>query len=128
MFEYSEKVIEHFRHPRNQKRIKNPDGVGKVGNPVCGDVMYLYIKVGKKNGEEYIKDIGFETMGCVAAVSTSSMLTELVKGKTLKEAEKIDKKDIAEALNGLPKIKMHCSVLAIKALKEAIKDYKRRKK
>lgn len=121
---YTKKVIETFRHPHNYGKIKSPDGVGKVGNIVCGDVMWLYIKVGKnKSGEEIIKDIKFETFGCVAAIATSSMITDLAKGKTIKEAMKITKDSVVESLEGLPKIKYHCSVLAADALAEAIYDY-----
>jgi nitrogen fixation NifU-like protein len=120
---YSEKLMEHFRNPKNMGRIENADGVGKVGNPVCGDVMYLYIKV--RNNR--LEDIKFETFGCAAAIGTSSMITELAKGKTLDEAVKITNKDIADNLDGLPPIKMHCSVLAADALKAAIKDYQNKK-
>jgi nitrogen fixation NifU-like protein len=121
---YTKKVMKYFRDPHNYGRIKNPDGVGKVGNPVCGDVMWLYIKVGKnKKGKEIIKDIKFETFGCVAAIATSSVITDLAKGKTLENALKIDKKQIVESLGGLPPIKLHCSVLAADALFEAIYDY-----
>ena len=120
---YTKKVIELFKKPHNYGRIKNPDGVGKVGNPVCGDVMWLYIKVGKKNGNDFIKDIKFETFGCVAAISTSSIITDIVKGETIKEALKIKKDDIVKSLGGLPKIKLHCSVLAVDALQAAISDY-----
>ena len=121
---YSKKVIEHFRNPHNYGKIKNPDGVGMVGNPVCGDVMYLYIKVGKN---EVIQDIKFETLGCVAALATSSIVTDLAKGKTIKEAEKIKSKDVVKSLGGLPAIKAHCSLLAIDALRAAITDYLLRK-
>jgi len=121
---YSKKALKYFRHPKNQGKIKNADGVGKVGNPVCGDVMYVYIKVGEnKKKEEMIKDIKFETFGCVAAIATSSVVTDLAKGKTLKEAVKINKKDIVDFLGGLPPIKIHCSVLAIDALTEAVYEY-----
>lgn len=121
---YTKKVIETFRNPHNYGRMKNPDGIGKVGNPVCGDVMWLYIKVGKnKKKEEIIKDIKFETFGCVAAISTSSIITDLVKGKTIKEALKVKKDDVIKSLGGLPKIKYHCSVLAVDALHKAIEDY-----
>ena len=122
---YTKKVLEAFKNPHNYGRMKNPDGIGKVGNPICGDVMWLYIKVGKN---EVIKDIKFETFGCVAAISTSSMITDLVKGKTIKEALKISKDDIVKSLGGLPKIKYHCSILAIDALKKAIEDYSSKKK
>lgn len=119
MKNYSEKVMEHFRNPRNVGEIKNPDGIGHVGNPVCGDIMELYIKV--KNN--IIVDAKFKTFGCGAAIATSSMVTELVKGKTIDEALKISNRAVAEALGGLPHIKMHCSVLAEEALKSAINDY-----
>lgn len=118
---YSEKVMEHFMHPKNMGEIENPDGVGKVGNPVCGDLMWIYIKVDKN--AKTIKDIKFKTLGCAAAIATSSMTTELAKGKTLEEAIRIDRKDIAQALGGLPPVKMHCSVLAADGLKEAVYDY-----
>ena len=121
---FTPKVIKYFRKPHNYGRMKNPDGVGKVGNPVCGDVMWLYIRVEKnKKGEEIIKDIKFETFGCVAAVATSSVITDLAKGKTLKEAMKINREKIVKSLGGLPPIKVHCSVLAAGALSEAIYDY-----
>ena len=121
---YSKKVIEHFQSPHNYGKIENPDGTGKVGNIICGDVMHLYIKVRKdKKGEEVIKDIKFETFGCVAAISTSSIVTDLAKGKILKEAMKIDSKKVVESLGGLPSIKHHCSLLAVDALGEAIYDY-----
>lgn len=116
---YSEKVMEHFYKPRNVGVIEDADGVGKVGNPVCGDMMELFIKV----EDERIKDIKFRTFGCGAAIATSSMVTELVKGKTLEEALKITNKTVAEALGGLPKQKMHCSVLGEEALDAAIYDY-----
>lgn len=126
---YSNKVMEHFRHPKNMGKIKDPNGVGKVGNPVCGDTMFIYIRVEKdKKGKEVIKNIGFETMGCAAAIATSSMLTSLAKGKTLDEAQEIDKEYIAESLGGLPPIKMHCSNLASDGLKKAIDDYLSRQK
>ncbi len=116
---YSEKVMEHFRNPRNMGEIPDADGVGTVGNPVCGDVMTVYIKV----KENRIEDIKFKTFGCGAAIATSSMITELAKGKTLDEALKITRADVAESLGGLPPIKMHCSNLAADALHAAIKDY-----
>jgi len=116
---YSNKVMDHFKNPRNVGEIENPDGVGHVGNPVCGDIMELYIKV--KDG--IIVDAKFKTFGCGAAIATSSMVTEIVKGKSLKEALKISNKTVAEALDGLPAIKMHCSVLAEEALTSAIEDY-----
>jgi len=120
---YSEKLLEHFRNPRNYGRIEDADGVGKVGNPVCGDVMYLYIKV----DDGRITDIKFETFGCAAAIATSSMVTEMVKGKTIEEALQVTNKAVAEALGGLPPIKMHCSLLAEEGLKAAILDYYNRR-
>ncbi|MCX5687956.1 MAG: Fe-S cluster assembly scaffold protein NifU [Candidatus Omnitrophica bacterium] len=122
--EYSEKVIEHFKNPRNVGEIPDADGVGNVGNPMCGDIMRLYIKV--ENNK--IVDAKFKTFGCGAAIATSSMVTELVKGKTIDEALKISNRAVAEALGGLPKIKMHCSMLAEEALKSAIEDYLKKKK
>ncbi|MCD6147006.1 MAG: Fe-S cluster assembly scaffold protein NifU [Thermoplasmata archaeon] len=116
---YSDKVIEHFRNPRNMGKIEDADGVGEVGNPVCGDLMKIYIKV--KDGK--IEDVKFETFGCAAAIATSSMVTELAKGKSIEEAMKIGRDDVARELDGLPPIKMHCSNLASDGLKEAIKDY-----
>jgi nitrogen fixation NifU-like protein len=127
---YSKKVMEHIQNPRNMGEIKNPDGVGTEGNPICGDVMRLYIKVSKPQrgkGSERIKDIKFQTLGCGAAIASSSMLTTMVKGKTLKEAEKITRKSIADALGGLPPVKIHCSVLAADALKKAIADFRKKK-
>ena len=122
---YSKKVMQAFTHPKNVGEIKDADGIGKVGNPVCGDIMYVYIKVGKKNGKEIIKDIKFKTMGCAAAIATSSMITELAKGMTLQQALKITREDVAKSLGGLPPIKMHCSNLAADALHEAIKNYRK---
>ncbi|MBE8540638.1 Fe-S cluster assembly scaffold protein NifU [Geoglobus acetivorans] len=116
---YSEKVLEHFRNPRNVGVIEDADGVGTVGNPVCGDLMTMYIKV----EDDRIVDIKFQTFGCGAAIATSSMATELAKGKTLEEALQITKQTVAEALGGLPPQKMHCSNLAADALKRAIADY-----
>jgi nitrogen fixation NifU-like protein len=116
---YGEKVMDHFRNPRNVGEMDNPDGIGHVGNPVCGDIMELYIKV--DNGT--ITDAKFKTFGCGAAIATSSMVTEMVKGKTIEEALKISNKAVAEALGGLPPVKMHCSVLAEEALTSAIDDY-----
>lgn len=120
MENYSEKVMEHFRNPRNVGEIENPDGIGHVGNPICGDVMELYIKV----KDNIITDAKFKTFGCGAAIATSSMVTELVIGKTIDEAKEITNKVVAEALDGLPPIKMHCSNLAEEALETAIKNYK----
>lgn len=125
---YSKKVMEHFKHPHNLKEIKNPDGIGKIGNPTCGDIMWVYIKVGKnKQGKEFIKDIGVKTFGCVAAIATSSMITELAKGKTLEEAKKITRDNIKDALDGLPPIKVHCSNLSADGLHKAIEDYEKKK-
>lgn len=122
---YSKKVMREIRNPKNMGRIKDPDGVGMVGNPVCGDIMKIYIKVAKRgNGKEYIKEIKFQTLGCGAAIATSSMITRVVKGRPLDEVEKITGKVLSEALGGLPAVKMHCSVLADKALKKAIEDYR----
>lgn len=121
---YTEKVLDHFRNPRNMGEIKNPDGFGKVGNPTCGDVMAIYIKV----KDEKIVDIKFKTYGCTAAIATSSVLTELVKGKTIDDALKLTRDDVANELGGLPAVKMHCSNLAADALREAIKDYRNKQK
>jgi nitrogen fixation NifU-like protein len=121
---YSEQVMEHFRNPRNVGAIEDADGIGKVGNPVCGDIMELTIKV--KDGR--IEDAKFRTFGCGAAIATSSMVTELVKGKTIDEALEVSNKAVAEALGGLPPVKMHCSVLAEQALRSAIEDYRTRQK
>jgi len=119
---YTEKVLDYFRNPRNMGKIKDPDGIGKVGNPVCGDVMWIYIKV----TDNRIVDCKFETFGCVAAIATSSVLTELAKGKTLDEALSITNQDVAKELGGLPPIKMHCSLLAADGLKSAIEDYRKK--
>lgn len=125
--QYSKKVIEHFKNPHNQGRIKNADAVGQVGNPTCGDVMKIYLKVGKNNqGEEIIKDIKFETLGCAAAISVSSALTDIAKGKTLPDALKIKKDDIVKDLGGLPPVKVHCSMLGVEALHQAIEKYNKR--
>ena len=124
---YSKKVLQHFRHPQNMGEIKNPDGVATVGNRVCGDIMRLFIKVGKKADVEYIKDIKFQTLGCAAAISVSSILTTMVKGKPLKDIEKITNKTVIKALGGLPSAKTHCSLLAADALKKALKNYRANK-
>lgn len=121
---YSEKVMEHFRNPRNVGDMENPDGIGHVGNPVCGDIMELYIKV----KDNTITDAKFKTFGCGAAIATSSMVTELVKGKSLEDALQISNRVVAEALGGLPPVKMHCSVLAEEALQSAIDDYLKKTK
>jgi len=117
--QYSEKVMQHFLNPHNVGELPDANGVGNVGNPICGDIMRLYIKV----EADRIVDVRFKTFGCGAAIATSSMVTDLVKGKTLEEALQISNQAVAEALGGLPKIKMHCSVLAEEALKAAIEDY-----
>lgn len=119
--------MEHFQHPRNVGVMENPDGVGTVGNPVCGDVMRLFIKVGQKDGKEIIKDVKFQTLGCGAAIATSSIATEMIKGKPLSEAMKLTNQAITEALGGLPPVKRHCSVLAAEAVKKAIDDYESKK-
>ena len=116
---YSEKVMDHFRNPRNMGEIPDADGVGNVGNPVCGDMMTIYIKV----KDNRIDDIKFKTFGCGAAVATSSMITELAKGKTLEDAMKITRANVADSLDGLPPVKMHCSNLAADGLHAAIEDY-----
>ena len=119
---YSKKVIEHFQNPKNMGEIEDADAVGEVGNPVCGDVMRIYIKV--EDGK--ISDIGWKTMGCAAAIATSSMISELAKGITLEKALKITKKDVSDALEGLPPIKQHCSNLAADGLHKAIENYKKK--
>lgn len=142
---YSSKVIDHFIHPRNIGKMKNPDAVGEAGNPVCGDLMTIYLKIGKKKiggsprfakgeagnppagGREFIKDIKFETLGCAAAIATSSMVTELAKGKSLEDALKITRNQVADELGSLPPIKMHCSNLAAEALHKAIAEYRKKK-
>ncbi len=120
---YSKTVMEHFRNPRNVGVIDDADGVGEVGNPLCGDMMTIYVKI----DDERIEDIKFQTFGCGAAIAVSSMLTEMAKGKSLEEARKISNKAVAEALEGLPKNKLHCSNLGADALQMAIKDYEDRK-
>ena len=122
--DYTKKVMEHFRNPRNVGEIKDADGIGTVGNPSCGDIMTIYIKV----KDEKIKNIKFKTYGCVAAIASTSIATEIVKGKTLDEAYKLTREDVAKELGGLPDIKMHCSNLAADALREAINDYRKKKK
>jgi nitrogen fixation NifU-like protein len=118
--EYSQKVMDHFMNPRNVGKIELANGVGEVGNPTCGDIMHIEIEV----KDDKIEDIKFRTFGCAAAIATSSMVTEMVKGKTLEEAEKVTNRTVAEALDGLPPVKMHCSNLAADALHEAIKNYR----
>jgi nitrogen fixation NifU-like protein len=121
---YSEKVMEHFKNPRNMGEIPDADGVGTVGNPVCGDLMTIYIKV----KDNRLEDIKFKTFGCGSAIATSSMITELAKGKTLEEGLKITRANVADSLGGLPPVKMHCSNLAADALHAAIEDYYKRQK
>ncbi len=121
---YTQKVMDHFMNPRNVGKIDLADGVGEVGNPVCGDIMHIEIKV----EDGIIEDVKFQTFGCAAAIATSSMVTEMVKGKTLKEAERVTNQAVAEALDGLPPVKMHCSNLAADALHEAILDYMKKAK
>jgi nitrogen fixation NifU-like protein len=120
---YSDKVLDHFKNPRNMGEMKDADAVGEYGNPVCGDLMFIYIKVDTMNGKAVIDDISFQTFGCAAAIATSSMITELAKGKTLEEAKTITRYDIANSLGGLPPQKLHCSNLAADALHDAIKKY-----
>ncbi len=121
---YSKKVIDAFRNPHNYGKIKDADGIGKVGNLVCGDIMWLYIKVGKnEKGEEIIKEISFETFGCIAALASSTIITDLVKNKSIEYALNFTKEGILEELGGLPPVKIHCSVLAVDALHDAIYDY-----
>jgi nitrogen fixation NifU-like protein len=121
---YSEKVMDHFSNPRNVGEIEDADGVGEVGNATCGDIMRIYLKI----NDNIIEDVKFKTFGCGAAVATSSMVTEMVKGKSIEEALEISNKQVAEALDGLPPAKMHCSNLAADALHEAIKDYREKQK
>lgn len=120
---YSDKVMEMFRNPKNMGEIENPDGIGRVGNPKCGDLMELYIKV----EDDIIKDVKFKTFGCAAAIATSSMITEMAIGKTLDEALEITRQDVADELEGLPPVKMHCSNLAADALHAAIEDFRKKK-
>lgn len=117
--DYNEKVMDHFTNPRNVGEIPDADGVGEVGNPVCGDLMKIFIKV----KDNKIEDIKFKTFGCGAAIATSSMVTELIKGKTIEEALKVTNKNVVEALGGLPPVKIHCSVLAEQAFRAAVNDY-----
>ncbi len=121
---YTEKVLDHFEHPRNVGELKDANGVGLVGNAKCGDIMQMFIKV---SDDGIIEDVGFKTFGCGAAVATSSMATELIKGKSVDEALKLTNTAVVEALEGLPPVKIHCSVLAEEAIKAAIDDYHKRK-
>jgi nitrogen fixation NifU-like protein len=129
---YTNKVIEHFKHPHNQGSIPDADATGEEGNPICGDVMKIYLKIDNRkqktdSREEYIKDIKFETLGCAAAIAVSSALTDLVKGKTLDEAMKVTKDTIVDDLGGLPVQKVHCSMLGVDALRKAIENYRSKK-
>lgn len=117
---YSEKVMDHFRHPRNVGEIENANGIGEVGNPQCGDIMKIYLKI----EDDIVKDAKFKTFGCGSAIASSSMATELIKGKTVEEAWKLTNVAVTEALDGLPPIKIHCSVLAEEAIHKAINDYR----
>ena len=126
---YSKKVIQHFKNPHNQGVIKNADAIGKVGNPMCGDVMKIYLKINRRQTtgnrqQEFIKDIKFETLGCAAAIAVSSVLTDRAKGKTLDEALKITKDQIVKDLGGLPYVKIHCSMLGVEALHKAIEKFR----
>ena len=121
--EYSEKVMDHFMNPRNVGKMDDADGVGEVGNAKCGDIMKVYIKV----ENDILVDVKFNTFGCASAIATSSMATELIKGKSIKEALELTNKAVAEALDGLPPVKMHCSVLAEEAIKAALEDYMSKK-
>ena len=125
---YSDKVLEHFKNPRNIGSLPEglDVGVGQIGNPVCGDIMKIFIKVGKKDDVEYVEDVKVQTLGCGAAIATSSMASEMIKGKPLLEAEELSNQAVVEALDGLPEVKKHCSVLAAQAIKEAIEDYRRK--
>ncbi len=120
---YSEKVMDHFRNPRNVGVLEDANGIGEVGNVVCGDIMKMYLKI----EDDIVKDVKFETFGCGSAIASSSMATELIKGKPVSEVMKLTNKAVAEALDGLPDYKMHCSVLAEEAIQSALEDYKRRK-
>jgi nitrogen fixation protein NifU and related proteins len=123
---YTKKVMKKFLQPKNYGEIKDADAVGKVGNPVCGDIMWMYIKVDKKT--QVIKKVKFKTFGCAAAIASTEMLAKIAKGKTIEEAEKLTMKNVKDALEDLPQIKIHCSMMAIQSLKKAIKDYKTKHK
>ena len=125
---YTKKVMKHFTSPKYSGKIKGADSIGRIANDRCGDIMEVYLKIDKKKGKEIIKDIKFQTLGCPAAIASSDVLCEIVKGKTLEQAEKVSDKEIVKRLGGLPTIKVHCSVLGAKTLKKAIKDYRLRKK
>ena len=126
---YSDKVLEHFKNPRNIGSIPEGSdvGVGTVGNPHCGDIMKIFIKVGKKDDQEFVEDVKVQTLGCGAAIATSSMATEMIKGKPLSEAEELSNQAVVEALGGLPEVKKHCSALAAQAIKKAIENYRGKK-
>ncbi|MFW9878142.1 MAG: iron-sulfur cluster assembly scaffold protein [Candidatus Thorarchaeota archaeon] len=124
---YSDIVLDHFKNPRNQGELENPDAVGEVGSPLCGDYMFVFIKVKEEGGQEIVDDISFQTFGCAAAIASSSMLTEMARGKPLEEAEKLTKKENIDDLGDLPEPKIHCSVMAADGLKEAIKFYREKK-
>ena len=125
---YNKKVMEHFMNPKNMGEMKNSDGVGRVGNPTCGDIMEVQIKVGNKGKKnEFIKDIKFKTFGCAAAIASSSMITQLAKKKKLDDVEKLKWDDVVKELGGLPCSKKHCSALGVKALRMAVEDYKKKK-
>ena len=125
--DYTKEVMKHFMHPKNLGEMKDADGIGKVGNITCGDIMWFYLKIGKKKVKgkeaEFIKDIKFKTLGCAAAIATTSMMTVLAKGKTLEEAMKLTNADVVKGLGGLPPVKHHCSLLAEEGLSEALYDY-----
>jgi nitrogen fixation NifU-like protein len=125
---YTKEVMDHFMNPRNVGTIRDASGVGETGNPTCGDIMKIYLEIEEKGGKEIIKDVKFQTFGCGAAVATSSRITEMVKGMSLDEAEKITNAEVAASLGGLPPIKMHCSNLAANALQAAINDYRSKNK
>lgn len=121
MMEYTDKVMENFQNPKNVGEIEDANGVGQVGNPACGDIMKMYLKINDKDGT--IEDVKFKTFGCGAAIATSSIATEMIKGKTIEEAAKLKNSEVVEALGGLPSEKIHCSVLAAEAIQAAIEDY-----
>ncbi|MFA5358902.1 MAG: iron-sulfur cluster assembly scaffold protein [Patescibacteria group bacterium] len=125
---YNKTIIDHFTHPRNQGKIKNADGVGEAGNPICGDIMKIYLKVKKQGSKEIISNIKFQTLGCATAIANSSVLTEIVKGRDVKDALKVTNKDLIKKLGGdVPRAKIHCSFLAKEALEAAVKDYQSKK-
>jgi len=125
---YSKQVLDHFRNPRNMGEMKDPDATATVGGAVCGDIMRLFIKVGEKQGKKYIQDVKFQTLGCVAAIATSSIITTMIKSKTLDEAEKITQQTVEVSLGGLPPAKRHCALLAAQGVKKALDNYFEKKK